>query len=241
MGRREEASRLWGEQEKSWSSVMQHDRLQLAVFRKGWRDRNNSMCTLRQNGYCDQRAKARKYTCLLPPDKIAALHVHKAKRRSFLVTGGAGERWSSGMKDAALPYTVWPSATKMGTRLTILSLSPLAAPTCGKAAVIRVARADSTLRTVWAVPDPNNHLGRRSKEIRCIRHGMPVSDQDGYNPVIPSLFVFGSTTLVRNAAPGHHLWCPLSGPQNFGFSRFPPCPWSCAPEQRGGEHFRPGN
>ena len=76
----------------------------------------------------DQRAKARKYTCLLPLDKIAALHVHGAKRRSFVVTGGAGERWSSGMQDATLPYTVWPSATKMGTSLTILSLSPEAPP-----------------------------------------------------------------------------------------------------------------
>jgi hypothetical protein len=165
---------------------MQHDRLQLAVFEKGWRDRNNSMCTLSQNGYGDQRDKARRYTCSLPRDEIAALHVHGAKRRSFVVTGGAGERWSSGMQDAALPYRVWPSATKMGTSLTILSLSPLAPTTCGKATVIRVARAESTLRTVRAVPDPINYLGRRSKEIRCIRHGMPVSDQDGYSPVIPS-------------------------------------------------------
>jgi hypothetical protein len=140
-----------------------------------------------QNGYGDQRAKARKYTCCLPLDKVAALHVHGAKRRSFMSTGGAGERWSSGMQDAALPYTVGPSATKIGTSLTILSVLPLAPPTCGKAAVIRVARAESTLRTVRAVPDPNNYLGRRSKEIRCIRHGMAVSDQDGYSPVIPSL------------------------------------------------------
>jgi hypothetical protein len=154
-GRREEASRLWGEQEKCWSSVMQYDSLTLAVFEKGLRDRNSPTCTWRQNGYGDQRATARKYSCLLPLNKIAALHVHGAKRRSFVVTGGAGEHWSSVMQDARVPYTEWPSATKTGTSLTILSLSPLASPTLGKAAVITFAKADSTLRTVRAVPHPN--------------------------------------------------------------------------------------
>jgi hypothetical protein len=127
-GRREEASRLWGEQEKRWSSVMQYDSLTLAVFDKGLRDRNSPICTWKQNGYGDMRAKARKYTCLLPFNKIAALHLHGAKRRSFVVTGGAGERWSSVKQDATVAFTVWLSAIKMGTSLTILSLSPLALP-----------------------------------------------------------------------------------------------------------------
>jgi hypothetical protein len=86
-GRSEEASRLRGEQEECWSSVMQYDRLTLAVFETGLRDRNNPICTLSQHGYCDQRAKARKYTCLVPTNKIAALHVHRAKRTSFRVYG----------------------------------------------------------------------------------------------------------------------------------------------------------
>jgi hypothetical protein len=58
---------------------MQYDRLTLAVFEKGLRDRNSPIGTLSQNGYGDQNAKARKYTCLLPFNKIAALHVHGAR------------------------------------------------------------------------------------------------------------------------------------------------------------------
>jgi hypothetical protein len=100
---------------------MQYDRLTLAVFEKGLLDRNSPICTLSQTGYGDQRAKARKYTCLLALNKNAALHVHGAKRRSFVFTGGAGERWSSGMQDATVPNTVWPSATEMGTSPYLLS------------------------------------------------------------------------------------------------------------------------
>ena len=37
----------------------------LAVFDKGLRDHNSPICTLSQNGYGDQRAKARKYMRLL--------------------------------------------------------------------------------------------------------------------------------------------------------------------------------
>jgi hypothetical protein len=77
-----------------------------AVFYKCLRDRSSSICALSQNGYGDRRVKARRCTCCVPLDKIT----------------GAGERWLSAMQDATLPYTVWPSATKMCTSLTMLSL-----------------------------------------------------------------------------------------------------------------------
>jgi hypothetical protein len=101
---------------------MQDDKLPPDIFENGLRDRNSPMCTLSQHGYGAQRAKARKYTCLLPVDKITALRVHGAKTRSVVVTRGAGERWSSGIQDATLPYTVRLSATKMHTGMAILSL-----------------------------------------------------------------------------------------------------------------------
>ena len=94
---------------------MQYGRVTLAVFEKGLRECNITICTSSQNGYGDQRAKARNYTCLMALNKNAALHVHGAKRKSFMVAGEEEERWSSGMQDATVPYTVWPSATKMGT------------------------------------------------------------------------------------------------------------------------------
>jgi len=81
-GRREEASRLRCEQEKCWSSAMQYGRLTLAVFEKGLLGCNNPMCTLSQNGYGDQSAKARKYTCLL--------HLKKC---SFTCAGGEETRF----------------------------------------------------------------------------------------------------------------------------------------------------
>ena len=60
-----EASRLWAQQEKSGPPVVQDDKTLLAVFENGSRDRNDPICTLSQNGYGDQRAKARKYMCWL--------------------------------------------------------------------------------------------------------------------------------------------------------------------------------
>ena len=54
----------------------------LAVLEKGLCDRNSPICTLSQNGYGDLRVKARKCSCFLPLDKITALHVHGASRRS---------------------------------------------------------------------------------------------------------------------------------------------------------------
>ena len=115
----------------------------------------------------------------------------------FVVTQGAGERWSSGTQDATLPYTVWPSATKTGTSLTILSLSPFAPPHSWQSRRNHMAKADSTLRTVRAVPHPNKQLGQRWKETRCIRHGMPVSDQGWYRPVIPSRWSLAPQHLAK--------------------------------------------
>jgi hypothetical protein len=77
-----EVSWLWAQQEKSGPSVVQDDKTLLAVFEKGLRDRNSPICTLSQNGYGDRRVKARKCSCCLPLDKITALHVHGASRRS---------------------------------------------------------------------------------------------------------------------------------------------------------------
>jgi hypothetical protein len=77
-----EASWLWAQQEKSGPPVVQDDKTLLAVFEKGLRDRNSPSCTLSQNGYGDRRVKARKCTCCVPLDKIPALHVHGASRRS---------------------------------------------------------------------------------------------------------------------------------------------------------------
>jgi hypothetical protein len=125
---------------------------------------------------------------LLALNKNAALHVHGAKRRSFVFTGGGGEPWSSGMQDATVPYTVLPSATKMGTSLTILSLSPLAPPTLGKAAVITFAKTDSTLRIVRAVPPPKNDWGRGRK-----RSG-------AFDTVCPS-------ATKRGTGQSYHLFC----------------------------------
>jgi len=104
MGRREAASRFRGEQERCWSSVVQYDRLTLAVFENGLRDRNNPICTLSQHGYCDQRAKARKYTCLVTLNKIAALHVHGAKRTRFRVYGRS--RRALVVRDARCPSAI---------------------------------------------------------------------------------------------------------------------------------------
>jgi hypothetical protein len=77
-----------------------------AVFEKCLRDRNSPIYVLSQNGYGDRRVKARRWTCCVPLDKII----------------GAGEHRLSAKQDATLPYTVWPSATKMSTSLTMLSL-----------------------------------------------------------------------------------------------------------------------
>jgi hypothetical protein len=77
-----EVSWLWAQQEKSGPPVAQDDKTLLAVFEKGLRDRNGLICTLSQNGYGDRPVKARKCTCCLPLDKITALHVHGASRRS---------------------------------------------------------------------------------------------------------------------------------------------------------------
>jgi hypothetical protein len=73
---------LWDQQEKSGPSVVQDDKTLQAVFEKGLRDRNSPIGALSQNRYGDRRFKARKCTCCLPVDKITALHVHEASRRS---------------------------------------------------------------------------------------------------------------------------------------------------------------
>ncbi len=77
-----EASWLWAQQEKSGPPVVQDDKTLLAVFEKGLRDRNRPFCTLSQSGYGDPQVKTRKCACCLPLDKITALHVHWASRRS---------------------------------------------------------------------------------------------------------------------------------------------------------------
>ena len=104
-----------------------------AVLEKCLRDRSSPICALSQNVYGDRRVKARRCTCRVPLDKIT----------------GAGERWLSAMQDATLQYTVWPSATKMVTSLTMWYRSDHAlsfvvgVTTLGKAAVVTMARADS--------------------------------------------------------------------------------------------------
>ena len=104
-----------------------------AVLEKCLRDRNSPIWALSQNGYGDRRVKARRCTCCVPLEKIT----------------GAGECWLSAMQDSTLPYTVWPSATKMVTSLTMRYRSDHAlsfvfgVTTLGKAAVVTMARADS--------------------------------------------------------------------------------------------------
>ena len=79
--------------------------------------------------------------------------------------------------------------------------------TLGKAAIITVATADSTLKTSRAVPHPstNRALCRLPSEVekdpvrssRYGRHGMPVRDQHAYRSDHAISFVFGVTTLGK--------------------------------------------
>jgi hypothetical protein len=154
-GRREEASRLRGEQEKCWSSVMQYDRLTLAVFEKGLRDRNSPICIWRGKMATVTRGPRQGSTRACCPVIKTQLYMCTGRREE--VSWLREEQESVGRQGCEMPqcHTVWPSATKMGTSLTVLSLSPLVPPTPGKAAVITFVKADSTLRTVRAVPHPN--------------------------------------------------------------------------------------
>ena len=68
------------------------------------------------------------------------------REQVFVFTGGAGERWSSGMQDATVPYTVWcqnrrvKASLNFWSRLLFPATLPFGFP------------SGSTLTTSWAVP-----------------------------------------------------------------------------------------
>ena len=157
------------------------------------RDRNSPICTWRQNGCGDQRAKARKYTSLLPLNKIAALHVHGAFR------GYARSRRALVVRDTRCHTAIHGMAVsdQDGYKSDHTLSFPFCPPHSWQSRRNHMAKADSTLRTVRAVPHPNKQLGQRWKETRCIRHGMPVSDQGWYRPVIPSRWSLAPQHLAK--------------------------------------------